>query len=260
MRRPHVLKCLGFVDEVGREDGRDGYSFIYKLPADVDLERFTGMISLSDILKDTTKKTYLIPDMQERYQLAFSLASFISELHRSNYMHENFNTRNIVFAKIPISGSLGLSDDCSSWSKFYVIGLQKSRPEGQKWDTEGPVDTSKSRELEEHPEYRKRRRFVFEYEYYSLGVVLLQIATWVPLEKWPGRNIAKELRERCDPTAVEKLRCITCRTYRDVVLACLDGTLDRQGTGTMEEQNLLVLQKFTERVILPLQMLSALRI
>jgi hypothetical protein len=255
-----VLKCLGFVDEVGREDGRDGYSFIYQLPADVDLERFTGMISLSDVLKDTSTKTDLIPDLQERYHLAFSLASFLSELRRTGYLHENFNTRNVVFAKTPISGSHALSDDCSLWSKFYVIGLQKSRPEGQTWHTEGPMDSSKARELEEHPEYRKTRRFVFEYDYYSLGVILLQIANWVPLQKSPGRNIAKDLRERCDLKAVEKLRHITCRTYRDVVLACLDGTLDRQGNGSMEEQDLSALQKFNDNVILPLKKLSALGI
>jgi hypothetical protein len=262
-RKLNILKCLGFVDEVEREDGRDSYSFMYELPVEVDLMDFGGMTTLSAVLNRTCNNTAMMPDLQGKFQLAYALASFFQEFHRLKCLHENFNTRNVVFAYDPIS-RYGSFDEptyhgASPWSKPYVIGLQKCRPDGQEWSTEGPADRSMLRKQEEHPNYRGRERFLMEYDYYSLGVVLLQIGSWTPLEQMPKLNIS-ELRQQPKHRYFRKLRVPVGQKYADVVRACLDGTLDRENDFSLAEQNKAVFEKFMNKVVIPLEKLSSLQI
>ncbi|KAI9775959.1 MAG: hypothetical protein M1839_000658 [Geoglossum umbratile] len=263
--KPHdlrILKCLGFVDEVQRLDGSNGYSFIYELPQEaVRPRRFQGMVTLFEVMDRTAKSTAEQPCVREKYQLASALASFFRELHDINYLHENLNTRNIVFAKDPSIAGDEPNDDnpdnqVSLWSQPYVIGLQKSRPDGQKWATEGPASNQKWQKDEQHPSYHDQQRFFMEYDYYSLGLVLFQIGVWSPLQamsekpaqfrKQPGHKYFKKLRTYTDPE------------YREATRVCLDGTLERRPDQdcSIDEQNREVLQMFIQRVLLPLRRLS----
>jgi serine/threonine protein kinase len=258
-----ILKCIGFVDEIQRSDGRNGYSFMYELPQEViQQKRFRGMSSLFDVITRTMKSTSDQPCPQEKYQLASALASFIRELHDVKCLHESFNTRNIVFSKDPTVIGEGLDDHdsidgVSAWSKPYVIGLQKSRPEGQEWSTEGPVSEQKYQKDEQHPAYRDGHRFLMEYEYYSFGLVLFQIGVWSTLQTMSDKPA--RFREQPGHKYFKKLRTYTGPEYRDIVRVCLDGTLERNPdqNRSINEQNTEVFQVFIQKVLIPLHRLSA---
>jgi serine/threonine protein kinase len=243
-----ILKCLGFVDEVARFDGRDGYSFIYELPSNTATTNFRGLISLAELFNN--QRTVQRPKLRERFHLAFVLASFLQEFHQIICLHENFGAHNIVFA-----GDPSVSDpyDASLWGNPFVIGLQKSRPDGQQWSTEGPADMSASDTKGEHPEYREKGRFLMEYDYYSFGVVLLQLGSWTPVEMLTD---VCEIRKKPDHIYLEKLSRHVGQRYSDVIRVCLDGTLDRQNGQSMEDANGDILQKFVRKVVKPLEQLA----
>jgi hypothetical protein len=121
-------------------------------------------------------------------------------------------------------------------------------------------------EYKQHSDYRRKRRFILEYDYYSLGLVLLKIAGWTSLQNWfkkkEYKNMAPEaFRERLREKYVPRLAVIIGEVYRDAVCAYLDGTLERDKHSSLsEDSNKEVFHKFVEKVAKPLEELSQLRI
>ncbi|KAF1847230.1 kinase-like protein [Cucurbitaria berberidis CBS 394.84] len=248
-----LLKCLGFVDERRREDGEEGYSFLYELPPEVNNAKFHGMVSLAAILNRTAADK---PTPRDKFQLAYALATFVQEFHLLGCLHETFCARNIVFLRDPLTEVGGNG----AWGQYYVIGLQKSRPEGQNWSTEGPAEISLQEEQERHPDYQANGRFLAEYEYYSLGIILLQIGSWSPVLSFKVTEL-KQLRENKKHAYLERLSRRIGQKFTDVIRVCLDRSLDRDSNAlglSLEEHNQEVLHKFQDKVVTPLAELASL--
>lgn len=254
-----ILKCLGFIEQIEEEDGGHGYWFLYDLPRGVDDGVFNPPVTLRQLLsKEVELPQELILagqlPLRSKFQLAHSLALFFEEFYSVGCLHENFNPNNVIFAAGPTI----------SWSQPYVVGFQKSRPDGQTWSTEGPSDVTKWQEYEQHPDYRRKGRFVLEYDYYSLGLVLLQIAGWTPLESWFRKTACKSMapetfREHLRDKYVPRLAATVGEVYRDVVRTCLDGTLEQdRDSSPSKDLNKEVFHLFVERVAKPLEVLSQL--
>jgi hypothetical protein len=104
---------------------------------------------------------------------------------------------------------------------------------------------SRSQMAFQHPEYLRRpTRYCPEFDYYSLGMVLLEIGFWKPLNK-----MTEEIRGSHEDVLSELLRSRLPRLgqymgviFRDVVEACL--TWDTQGAADISS--------FTKRVVEPL--------
>ena len=255
-----ILKCLGFVEESGEMGRRQGYGFLYELPATTCENVFEPPVTLQQLLllgSDRDRGTECQAPLQGRYLLAHSLATFFEELYTVGCLHETFNSKNVIFACEP---KMLFLDSCV-WRQPYVVGFQKSRPDGSNWATDGPVDESSYRQYE-HPDYREEGRFCLEYDIYSLGLVLLEIGCWIPLQKLSQRREYRTLspqgfRKALLEKYVPRLSTTVGRVYRDCVRACLDGSLAcREQTESCRETDDDVFGAFLDKVVKPLERLS----
>ena len=80
----------------------------------------------------------------------------------------------------------------------------------------------------QHPEYLKHKgkvRYRPQFDYYSLGMVLLEIGHWKPLNQITAKIIGspEDVLSRLREKHVPELGFTMGATYRDVVDACLSG-------------------------------------
>lgn len=162
------------------------------------------------------------------------------EFHKVRWLQREVSSFNIAF----------VYSAESSWrdqvEKPYFVGFSNSRPNQQNAFSE-QMDHKNRLQMEfQHPEYLRedRVRYRPEFDYYSLGMVLLEIGCWKPLEKMteeissaPEVMLAKLLRSR-----LPRLGQYMGEIFRDVVEACLTWNTD----GDTD------VNKFSERVVKPL--------
>lgn len=192
---------------------------------------------------------------------ACSLALFFEALYGVGCLHETFNSNNVIFPCL----STTLLASPNAWRELYIIGFQKCRPDGDEWATEGPPDDRSFQDYE-HPEYKHNGRFQLEYDYYSLGLVLLEIGLWCPLQHWSKRREYRELtpdafRSVLLEKYVPRLVATVGERYRDVVKVLLDDTLMvcRKKLG-LTKASAEVFEIFLENVVKPLEELAVLNL
>lgn len=185
-------------------------------------QRALEAITLRQLIESTGgRRRY--PFLGDVFKLAHTLAKAVAELHKVGWLHKSISSFHVVFfseAGAQSSRSLPLP---------YIIGVNHSRPEDEMEWTAGPPDREETAYLDfQHPEYLKfPQRYRAEFDYYSLGLVLLEIALWNPLstitKDWMGAP--DKVRDRLLADVVPGL----CRTvgarYFQVVDACLRGNL-----------------------------------
>lgn len=205
-----IPNCIGFIPM------KNAFGFLYPFPTNTDVP--TTLLSLLDA------KSASIPALEARIRLANTLVLCLAELHTVGWLHRNLNSDNIIFFSTP---------DCSIEKAIedpYVIGLSTARPDSDLWSSWGPDD---SRLVDYcHPEYGKKRRFQAIYDYYSLGIILLEIGLWRPVHsitsKWPTAS-----PEAIQTTLIEKyvkqLRSQMGSAYYGAVLACMNGCSTSDG-------------------------------
>src|SRR5205814_201064 len=105
------------------------------------------------------------PVLGDKFRLASALAGFIVEFHSIGWFHENFHSNNVVFFNPP-SDENGVNPARSKiLLEPYIVGLNKSRPGGDKWSTQGPGTEFMDYQ---HPDYHQTTmRFRNAYDYYS---------------------------------------------------------------------------------------------
>jgi hypothetical protein len=63
----------------------------------------------------------------------------------------------------------------------YLVGLRHSRPDERATFTEGPPSDEDIKGYQ-HPQHLKNNlRYSISFDYYSLGILLLEIGLWLPL-------------------------------------------------------------------------------
>lgn len=267
-RKPNdlrILKCLGFVEQEDLDTEEHGYGFIYQLPSRFsDSQSKRVPLTLQEVLHFSRKSRTQIP-LRAKFLLARSLAGFLRDFHAVGYLHKTINSKNIMFTHNTEDLSQQYPGDMfksiEPWGNPLIVGLQRCRPEGEIWETEGPPDKD-GMEGYEHPEYREHGRFKMVYDYYSLGLVLLEVGLWHPvLKDYYGdpdqrkKLSASGFRKQYMAKYAPKLTFTVGEVYRDVVLACLDGSL-ASSTSTDGE----AFGRFYQTVMKPLDDLAELRI
>ena len=254
-----TLDCIGTFQNTGK---KIGYGFVYRLPVSkLDAEIAASTTTLLQFFAQSytnPRQHQHRPLLDDKFRLASMLASFLREFHTIGWLHENFNPNNILFfqsQKPDESNHLPLDQP-------YIVGLHKSRPGGNAWHTEGPSG-AKFQDYQ-HPEYLRTKRFRLEYDYYSFGLVLLEIGFWRPLWAWSKQekcqrmNLAK-FRQELVENYVPRLGAEMGAVYRDVVQFCLstsDGAVNEQqrdGSSYGGDPDGTAFQLFTENVIEPLE-------
>ncbi|KAK8140232.1 hypothetical protein PG984_000298 [Apiospora sp. TS-2023a] len=239
LRHPdlHTIDCLGYTDDVPQSR----YGLVYKSPHPTHA-------TLHHLIATPDLKT---PDLDERVKLARTLAVALWSLHALDWLHKSLCSHDILFfpsatttAATQPTASAAMVPDIST---PYLVGFDASRPD---LDIDMSVAPSKNprggpsilNDLHRHPNslsgLSARRPYCKSYDIYSLGLVLLEIGLWKPLQTYyKPHYTAERWRDRVVlPVLVPGLGNRTGRVYREVVERCLTAPDDISG----EEAGLLM--------------------
>lgn len=262
-RKPPSLKtldCLGIFEETGR---RSGYGFVYQIPSGVQTTPMSLLHSLDQDRDKRSRKRQ--PALGVKFKLAFAVADFLEHFHMVGWLHESLNSGNILFFP-PSDQEEGDTLPENIWESPYFVGLHRSRPDGSLWQTAGPDSTSDFQD----PQYVSTGRYRIEYDYYSLGVILLEIGLWRSIgsllndRKYTGLG-GQAIQQKLIDWSQTQLGPRMGTVYKDLVVQCLDGSISRvarksarEGTDDSSDaaDRSALLEKFSVAVVEPLRSLS----
>lgn len=182
-----ILNCLGFYLAVGRLPNGETHpivGFVCQLPPNASSRM--ELVSLRTILGQSfISEKPRIPDLDDRYLLARSLAISLYQLHCAAWINRKISSYNILFFEDKESGRINITQP-------YLCGWQYARPDSRasgytrrQWDTEMSTISIGDLDMYVHldrfnlakgvPRFRK------SYDLYSLGIVLTEIAFWEPI-------------------------------------------------------------------------------
>lgn len=217
-----TLDCLGaFHDPRQRE-----YGVVYAFPWED-----TTPIRLNKLLRH--RKPYEVnPDLNEKLSLARILVACVQSFHTSGWVHKNISSLNIIF----------FLKSARDWSTLnmrepYMIGFDHSRKDGKGEYSQGPRLQGSKEYL--HPDYRQGITvYKRSYDYYALGLVLLEIGTWTSLsniyERHPTTH-PDELRAMYTKLCNEHLGKTMGPTYLNVTKKCLEYNAGEDDVGEQLE-------------------------
>jgi serine/threonine protein kinase len=180
-----------------------------------------------------------------------TLAISLSGFHSVGWLHKSISPYNILFF---VEGSRQ-----AGWLKEpYLTGFNHSRKGDALAFTVGPTTDQIGRKYY-HPNYVDTHGpqvwYAPRFDYYSLGLVLLEIGPWQALEDMvAGKPCAKNPREMLDYIRNKRVPILghyTRTNYQNTVLACPNGF----GSGTSDclEDTKTSRVEFEKRVVEPLR-------
>ncbi|KAI4243535.1 MAG: hypothetical protein LQ352_007006 [Teloschistes flavicans] len=196
------------------------FKMAFNIPKSIPENNSPQVTTLRQYMEANDKHTTALED---RFVLARRLAGTLSRLHKVKWLHKNISSFSIVFS-LPLS-----YPPSHAIPPPYLVGFNYSRPDD-------PNSWSKMPEYSVavtdycHPEYLKQARWVRyqpRFDWYSLGLVLLEIGLWRTLGSMmrgtkPGLP-PEELRERVLLKFVPQLDFYMGRGYGRVVRDCIEG-------------------------------------
>ena len=209
------LQCRGYFVE----HSRCRFGLVFRLPPQVQNKSPVNFLTVLEITEDKDSR----PSLTQRYQLGTSLVSHILDFHRSNWIHKGISAQNIVFfpdgrETLEINRSLESS---------YFIGFNHSRPYN-----DDAFSSLSSPDMEyQHPLYQRNKsrnassgvRFCQEFDYYSVGMVLLEIGLWKPLHSIVDniKGSPEQVRAKLLKKHVPRVRVHMGDMYAAAVRYCL---------------------------------------
>jgi serine/threonine protein kinase len=216
-----ALHCRGFFHSTKRS----AFGLVFDFPQIESLDPIAvDPRSLHNLLEQTSGQPKLHPTLDDRFWVAHKLCRAVLEFHMVDWLHKSLSSFNVMF--FPTSGSL--EDD---WFRQpYVVGFSHSRPDEVSSYSGGP-ESSKTDHYQ-HPWYFVDKRYRAEYNYYSLGLVLLEIELWTPLsvmiKKYPHFS-SEQIRQHLIGRQLPFLKKSMGRHYYEAVKSCLQGGFSLDG-------------------------------
>ncbi|KAL6794100.1 prion-inhibition and propagation domain-containing protein [Trichoderma sp. SZMC 28012] len=219
--------CLGYLDEPN--NCRLGW--VFAMP----VETTHPPRSLRSLLSKIA-----CPSLTERVALASRLTACLLYLHAVNWLHKALRSDNILFI---------YDGDIPPISEPIVSGFDLSRPDEDSAKTIEMADANPRRDMYRWPmnqtSLRDENRARKTFDIYSLGIILLEIAHWKPIESIMGfpdvdsitTSQSLKIRSRLldtEPQPLAKLLQIMGRKYHDAVKACIKGP---EGFGLADRDN-----------------------
>jgi hypothetical protein len=166
-----LLNCLG----VYHVPTLAKLGFVYEFPQFHPETTMCKPVSLADIIRQT-KKPELNPSLNNKFALSQVVASCVHCLHLSRWLHKSLSSFNIIYFK-------GMNQDWTELNLLdpYLVGFQHSRQSASTAHSDGAEAKYQMSIIDEafvHPDYGGNIRFHPAFDYYSLGVILLEIALW----------------------------------------------------------------------------------
>ncbi|TFK42009.1 prion-inhibition and propagation-domain-containing protein [Crucibulum laeve] len=170
------LTCLGYWDE----SASSCWCLVYRYPLnEMSTPPTSGMPSSMQppsLLHLLTSDTFK-PSLESRLRLASTISSCFSDLYGSKWLHKGIRSENIIF---PLT-----SGTTHNISKPFIAGFEYSRQyTEQATIDQTPFDITQA--IYRHPKYQglAARGYRLTYDIYSLGLVLAEIAWWMPLKSF----------------------------------------------------------------------------
>ncbi|RDA93508.1 hypothetical protein CP533_3963 [Ophiocordyceps camponoti-saundersi (nom. inval.)] len=253
------------------DDSRFCWWMVYRLPSP---PKAANPLSLSSLLQPKTK---FRPPLEQRYKLASRLCTTLFELYSSSWLHKGIRSDNILFSLHP-DKSVQVSDVLES---MLLCGFDYSRQESE-WSTidRSRASTDVAAALYRHPRYQGEAAegYKLQYDVYSLGLVLVEIALWMPLSSfleakpvagksnsegirlWPEMSVFYEphatlLKKRVMSRVEAEFGFRVGTAYYESVKFCLefaDRTMASEGGGFAPHPSL----EFYNAVVVPLSRLA----
>ena len=218
--------CLGYAYDDKDEDRR--HALVYKVQVPRH-SKYLGMYTLRDILG-----THPAPSLEKRFALASALANSLFYLHAVSWLHKGIRSDNVLFTRFQSPETNHQADDSAAAdiSSPIISGFDYSRPdlidEQSFHNTRTP-----SHYLYSHPDllqFRTKRSRKC-HDMYSLGLVLIEIALWRPIEAIVGIEVRQsrllkvaqkvsKLNERGNVLRAELATWVGDR-YVEVVRSCV---------------------------------------
>lgn len=243
-RAPH---CIGYFRDISpvTHDDNFRYGLVFSKPPTT--HPTTRPLSLHALVTTIPTRSVPVPSLTHRIALMRLLAETIERLHAVNWLHKGLRSANVLF--FSDSGVEGVD-----WEDMYLSGFDYSRPAMSDDWTEKPPESARE-DVYRHPSVQGGRNrdvvchnhgphngtggsttstnFKKSYDIYSLGILLLEIAYWKPVDEILGiRDLVNakpsttmKVRQRLleEREHLEWVRSRLGDRVYDVVNACLRG-------------------------------------
>lgn len=220
LRRCHRLR-LGFFKAHNAHNSQDRFGFVFTKPGEIS--RDSKLVSIRDCMNRFDE-----PSLNDRVTLAHKTANCILYLHSVNWLHKSLRSENIVC----------FVDQHSPFvlTAPYLLGFGYSRParSGERTEPTPPVPAW---EIYCHPDIQQDRPnppyYRKTFDIYSLGLLLIEIALWEPIENVMGvtdltnsPEDAWEIQERllaAESPVMKKVQSRVGNKFHDAIITCIKG-------------------------------------
>ncbi|KAK4212633.1 kinase-like domain-containing protein [Rhypophila decipiens] len=227
-----VLRCTGYF----HDPLKSSFGFMYEFPA-----KASDTSPMPVTLKEVIRK-FERPDLEAVFELALALVKCVSAFHTVGWLHKNISSHTVLFFDSELLRLFGDNNNVATRQQPpqalqnpYVVGLNHTRE-----NTTQALTTEASREpklqLYHHPKYLRQsdlsasgggERFHAKYDWYSVGLVLLELGLWTWTEDmlWVATTkpvLGETARLRLKSDWLPRLNVRMGRSYRDAVEACLN--------------------------------------
>lgn len=257
-----ILRCRGcfYVQQEKR------YGLVFEYPSSA-----TTPITLSQQLTDDYSKK-IRRDLHERLNLAATICRALYHLFTIGWLHKNVRSDSILF--------FNDIDDGYHLPKAYLMGFGFSRRDSPMEITENRPSIlnnpeEKERQIYTHPIRRQKAiasantgacerhrppRWNMLFDTYSLGVILIEVATWCPVDRLCSRKItADEFQDSIVDVYYPMMRFYMGEKYAAAARRCLEG-----GFGLISEDSdedsidtKIFLENFERLVVTELESLTS---
>ncbi|RMZ89826.1 hypothetical protein DV736_g2952, partial [Chaetothyriales sp. CBS 134916] len=208
-RSPH---CLGFC-RVENSNGELRYGLVYSTPLSQQQQQQQPKTLITTLRTHfTTLSPSHPPSLNTRIILATHLAESLMYLHSVDWLHKGIQSDSILFFS-PSSSQLS--------STLVLSGFDFSRP------TSSDETTIKSQsrtqdDFYRHPSLLAGGRSTKQHDIYALGIVLVEIALWMPVEDvvlscLNGDVQAKDRKTKLSRSQIPRIKeCLLTKTSRAI--------------------------------------------
>ncbi|RSL60680.1 hypothetical protein CEP53_005381 [Fusarium sp. AF-6] len=212
----------------------------------------------------------LFVSINERLRLARDLAAAVFEFHKIEWWHKSISSYNVLLffyddtTKVNCGRSRTTNEGNDppprklSLGRPSLIGFSHSRPGNADYSNKMHGDSA--RVPYRHPRYAgadapdasKASGYLAEYDYYSLGLVLLEIGLWCRLRRFATdrTQTREEMRQELLLRWVPLLEGTLGAQFASAVESCLSGVLGGSGENPGSD---IVDEKFEQLVLRPLE-------
>lgn len=208
-RIPGTLYCKG----VFHDPSNQAFGVVYDRP------QGTKPVTLHRLIDEGRR---YLPSLEDRLRLAVDICRCIYTFHKIGWLHRNLHSMNVLF--FPQDG---IKD--AKWAQEpRILGFAYGRENAIDSFTNGPDDDVQLRKYQ-HPKYlTHRERYREEFDYYSVGMILLEIGHWQTLSKltetrgFQGKS-EEQFGRRVIANRVPDLALNMGTRYMEATRRCLEG-------------------------------------